>query len=285
MRASRKWTGLLGLWASIAALSAAAVVGLSCGGDDAPVGPGNGDDCGTITETITSASRADLAQLQQGRVVIIEHFTNDRCIPCKPVEVALAALIDSLGYDDVVTIGNHLYWPNASDRIYVANSQQFRDRGDRFAVANMPSVWIDGVKFSEPTNLGAMITRVNDASAVAAPYSIAVTGVVEGDNFVVTAVVTKTAESPTADDKLLVLALESGLSYEATAGEQVHYDDAPRSFLTGVAGKDLDLEVSQSKTFRYTITMCDEWVSGNLEAIAFVQSASTKAVHGAGSTY
>lgn len=275
-RRSRAALDLVWVGAALAML----VVGAGCGGEDDPVDPG--DDCPPQAAKFAPSNANPFAQ---GRVVIVEHFTNDLCVPCKPVEEALRNIIASLGNDRVVTIGNHLFWPNANDPVYVANSQQFAARADSFGVADMPSVWIDGVKFSQPANETAMTERINEAEAVSPDYDVAITRAVIGDSLIVTTMVTKRAQPAATDDKLVVVVMETDVIYRTAEGECIEYDDAVRRFLTGIQGEPLEVPLDQTATFRHALKLSTAWASAKLEAVAFVQAQASKTVRGAGSTH
>jgi hypothetical protein len=266
--------------ASVCAALAMLALGVGCGGEDDPVNPG--DDCPPQAAKFAPSSANPFAQ---DRVVIVEHFTNDLCVPCKPVEEALRNITASLGNERVVTIGNHLYWPNANDPVYVSNSQQFADRGTRFGVATMPSVWIDGVKFAEPENETAMTERIEQAEAVSPDYDIAVTRAVVGDSLIVTTMVTKRVQPAATDDKLIVAVMETDVVYKTAEGECIEYDDAVRRYLTGIEGESLDVPLDQTATFRHALKLSTAWESAKLEAVAFVQAHESKTVRGAGSTH
>lgn len=264
-------------------------LGSGCGGEDDPVDPG--DDCPGATAKFIPR---DAHPFGQGRVVLIEHFTNDLCTPCAPVEAVLQSVTESRGFDRVVTVGNHLNFPNPNDPVYLANSAQSLARGTRFGIASMPSVWVDGVKVQGiPTNRvpteaeveAALIPRLDEAEGVSAEYEVAVTRAVVGDSLIVTTMVTKRVEPTTADDRLVVVALESEVIYRNAEGDCSEFTDAVRRYATSVEGDEIDIEIDQTETFRHALALSGSWTTANLDAVAFVQAADSKVVRGTGSTH
>ena len=283
-RRSRAALDLVWVGAALAML----VVGAGCGGEDDPVDPI--DDCPGASGKFLSGGPHPFAQ---GRLVLVEHFTNDICTPCKPVEEVLKNVTESRGFSRVVTVGNHLNFPNPNDPVYLANTAQFQGRGTRFGVAAMPSVWVDGVKLALPTNRvpteaeveEALLPRLDEAEAVSAEYEVEVMRAVVGDSLIVTTMVTKHAEPPTADDRVVVVVQESEVIYKTVEGECVEFADAVRRFVTSVDGEPIDLEIDQTATFRHALALSSSWSTANLDVVAFVQAEASKAVRGTGSTH
>jgi hypothetical protein len=284
----RRPRGALILAKVIAALALFAF-GAGCGGDDDPVDPG--DDCPPAAAKLTPSGAHPF---QEGRVVLIEHFTNDLCTPCAPVEAVLQSVIESRGFDRVVTVGNHLNYPNPNDPVYLANAAQSLARGNRFGVASMPSVWVDGVKVSGiPTNRvpteaeveAALIPRLDEAEAVSAEYDVEVMRAVVGDSLIITTMVTKRAEPSTADDGLVVIVTESDVIYRNAENVCIEFTDAVRRYVTSVEGDPIDVELDQTETFRHALALSGTFTTANLDAVAFVQAAASKIVRGTGSTH
>ncbi len=251
-----------------AALVCACVValGLGCGGDS---GTGPGDDDNNFPPP--------------ARVVVVEHYTNANCVPCRPVEENLATAFGVLGATRVVSFGTHTDFPGIDPFFSTRDSAQFRERYTSRTVNAVPQVNVDGVKVTSPTDFDALLARILEAAAVAPQYDIIVTTATVADSFIVSGSVTHRVGAP-LDGVLNVAVIESGISYRALDGVQLAYSDVTRYFPTGPLGETLTIASGGSVNFRYAVPIGTTWNVAKLEAVACVASSATRVVYGTGST-
>lgn len=233
-----------------------------------------------VTEGILSIASFTFTQ---GRIVLVEHFTNTGCTGCPNAENALETIIDQYGYDNLATFSCHMVWPDSQDPFYHQNSGQLSERRGIFGVIVLPSVWVDGVMVDEPESYSAQLAAIQAALLVEPSYEINVSGDAAGDSFVVNVDLKKLKSVPEGDEALLVAVIETDVDFNAMNG-MTHFDDAVRSFLPDTGGELLDLSVGESRAFRFAVYVPEVWTISNMEAIASVESRSTRKVYQSNST-
>ncbi|MFH1277509.1 MAG: PEGA domain-containing protein [Candidatus Eisenbacteria bacterium] len=217
------------------------------------------------------------------RLVYIEHFSNTACDPCVEVEENLELLFFRLGFDKAVSVANHLNWPTPADPFYLDNPAQMNERRGQFGVAALPQVFINGVRFMAPEEYDGLLAAVEAAMGAVPFFTVDVSTALQGDSIVASGTVKKLADTAEGDEVLVVAIIETGIEYDATNG-LTHFDDILRRYLPGTGGRDLSLLVGESESFRFAAAVSGQWNTGNLEAVAFVESPSTRKVYQAGST-
>ena len=218
------------------------------------------------------------------RVVLIEHFSNTGCDPCVNVEKNIDSLLThEFGPDLVVGIGNHLNFPYPPDPFFLANPQQFIERGNLFGVNSLPRVMIDGEWFEDTNVYAALRSEVEAAMTVEPLFETTVDIEIVAGEAVVSGSVKNGLATAEGDEKLMVVLIETGIHHDAQNGV-THFDDIIRRYLTGTAGQDLALGPGEETTFQFSYPIQSGWNSANLEAVVFVQSSSTRTVYQAGSS-
>jgi hypothetical protein len=223
----------------------------------------------------------DLSIIAQSRIVLVDHFSNTSCDPCRIPEENLETARSALGSDVFVSIASHLNFPSAADPFYLANAQQFLERGA--SIIYMPVILADGDSLAAPeyNDYTTLRATIEAAAAVAPSYDVIVRTKVVGDSLVAYGTVRKRAA--TADDDVLTVAvIETDIDYDAANGNS-HFDDIVRRFLPGTAGEAISVAVGAEHDFRYAVRIGSGWAVANLEAVAWVRSPSTGTVHQTGS--
>lgn len=263
-----KTAGRAKLATRVAALAGACALalGLGCGGDSG-TGP---DDGGNNFPP-------------PARVVVVEHYTNANCVPCRPVEENLRTAFGTLGTTRVVSFGTHTDFPGVDPFYSTRDSAQFRERYESRSVLAVPQVNVDGVKLTSPSDFDAMLARILDAAALPPLYDVVVATQTVADSFIVSGTVTHRVGAP-LDAVLTVAVIETGISYRALDGVQLAYDDVTRYFPAGALGEALSITSGATVDFRYAVPVGASWNVAKLEAVACVQSSATRVVYGTGST-
>ncbi|MBM3321280.1 MAG: PEGA domain-containing protein [Candidatus Eisenbacteria bacterium] len=235
----------------------------------------------TVKEDSIAVASFTLAEIIP-RIVFVEHFSNTSCDPCREVEENLETALSQLGHG-LVAIGNHLNWPAPNDPFYLANAAQLNQRGRVFNVSYMPHLRIDGAFFANAENYDALLARIAAAAAVEPLFRIDVSTAIVADSFVIAGTIEKIGDTVEGDEALVAVIIETNIDYEAANG-LTHFDDIVRRFLPGTNGEPLSLGVGESFGYRYAEALSAAWNAGNLEAVVFVESRSTRKVYQAGST-
>ncbi len=248
----------------------------------------------SVTVALDSTSEASFTLVEEpsAKRVLIEHYSNYGCTPCLPAELALEAAIADLDAATVSTIGVHLNFPTFGDPFWLDNQEQNDDRRDVYSVIALPQFRFDGARFDDVDNKAAMVSDVQARAAATPPYQIAVVASAVGDSLIIAGSVRKTADIA-GEERLVVVAIETAIDYDAPNGID-HFDDIVKQFFPDTNGLLLDLAVGEMQTFRYALAIADpavdgnipldDWVAGNLHAVAFVQSGTAFTVYQAATT-
>ncbi|MBN1825465.1 MAG: PEGA domain-containing protein [Candidatus Eisenbacteria bacterium] len=233
----------------------------------------------TATASFTLQEPVDEPDVQ--RIVLIEHFTSASCTGCPAAHAAIGALVEELGYEKVITVSDHMNWPIPyQDPFFLANPAQLTERLGLFGVRSLPYSWVDGAALGNPDNLyETMLAAVEEALQVEPSFDLRdLVAAVDGDSFVVTGTVEKLAETVEGDEALVVMVIETDIDFNAMNGVD-HFDDVVRWFLPGADGEALVLTVGESRDFRYAVFISEAWEGENLQAVACVESHSTRKVY------
>jgi hypothetical protein len=223
-----------------------------------------------------------LELLAQSRLVLVDHFSNTSCDPCREPELALTAARAQLGMGVVVSHATHLNFPSATDPFYLQNPVQSDERAAALAIISMPRFYVDGEQFDDAADYDALVARIQAARMVAPLYDVAVRTAVAADSLILSGTIRKRAATP-GDDVLVVAVIEADVSYNAANG-LTHFDDSVRRYLPSTTGEPLALGIGKTADFRYALRIADGWAAENLEAIASVQSAASRVVYQTGSS-
>ncbi len=236
----------------------------------------------TVVKDSTTDVAVTMLDSAQGRIVMIEHFSNTSCTPCLAADTTLENSIEEFGFHTVSAIGIHTDNPASTDHFFRENPEQALDRADKFAIIANPHVRIGGTQFTDAYTAPGLRSKINAAAAIEPAYNVAVTAVATADSFVITGSVRKRMETG-GDEKLQVVLIETGIHFDANNGVDF-FDDITRRFLLGINGQTLNLSAGDVHTFRLSWPIGETWVPENLEAVVFVESGSGQDVFQSGST-
>ncbi len=238
----------------------------------------------SVAKDSVSDAAFDLASAPQSRKIFLEHFSNTSCLPCYDTDLALEGAINALGHQVVASVGTHLNWPSPGDPFYLGNPEQNIERGvNQFGVSYLPEVHVDGEKFNETEDEDSLKAWIVERTGVDPQFDIAVTGMATDDSFIVSGSV-HMREAPAGSPLLYVVIIERGIDYDAANGLDF-FDDVARRYLPGMDGESLDMAVGESRTYRYAWPIAGSWVAANLEAVVFIESATSRDVYQCASTH
>lgn len=214
------------------------------------------------------------------RMLLVENFTNTACTFCKPAEEAYERIIanEAIG-SHVATILYHVFWPDAKDPFYLANTSAVQARVQYDSVISAPHARFNGWLRNDNTQdfftdwQAQMITELNRLPDV----GIRVSKTVNGDNVTISSQITPYAQSFPSDCKYYIVVTEDSLYYDAANGTKIH-NFVMRQMVTGNNGKAISITKDQPLTMNDTFTIKSQWVRKYLTAVVFVQSQSSKMV-------
>ena len=238
----------------------------------------------TVVKDSTSDAAFTLAAAPaRSRKVIVEHFSNTSCLPCKEPDLVLEEVVTTLGHEVLASFGVHLWWPGADDPFWNVNSVQNRERAtNQWDVQDLPEFHIDGEPYDTPGDKTAFTAAIAAVGAIDPAYDILVSHEIRGDSIVVSGSFYKRSATG-GNDLFYAVIIETGISYEAE-NELDHFNDIARRFLPGIDGESIDLEVGEAEAFRYSWPVSPVWVAANLEVLAFIESAASREIYQGAST-
>lgn len=232
--------------------------------------------------TLFAAVLTTLLFAQSPKTVVVEHFTNTRCIICASKNPGFYQTMSN--YPQVIHIAIH---PSAPYSNCFFNQQNVAENDGRtqFYSGNYgstPRAALNGMLLP----IGGTIlnsTTLDTALGQTSPISVTVSEQqITTDSVRVRVVVQTTGSMQFTPVKLFVAVTEEPINYNAPNGETVHHD-VFRKALTDVAGDAFTLAALNDSTVReYTYYIKSGWVLGNLRTVAFVQKSSNKYMLNAG---
>ncbi len=227
------------------------------------------------------------AQAQPKQYVLIEHFTNSRCIICASRNPAFYNLISQYS-KDIHHLAIHPPVPYSNCVFYQYNPTHNSKRATVYNINGTPRVALNGMLVP----VGNPLLPQDILEAALGKTSPVAIQVKEGG-----AAPTKTAEVtvrvfgnvPAGSYKLFVAVAESTVNYNAPNGETKHYD-VFHAMLTDIDGQDITLPApggSVSFNFAYTHVQPNGWTSNfdSLYVLAFIQEATSKAILNSGTRF
>ena len=212
------------------------------------------------------------------RVVLLEDFTNCGCGPCWNFEPTLNGFISD-NFSDLSVVRPHVWWPTASDPIYVANPSEQEARVDMYTVNAVPWIQFDGVIHATNSQSG-LENAFNTRMAVPCYLSIDVAKTATNDTG--TLHITLVAEQDLGDTDLRLhcILVENDVPGEGYwAGS--YFEQAFRDNLCGANGQSVTFGSPYPDTVEVDVPYGTQgWVVENLYLSVFVQNhtGSTKEV-------
>jgi len=215
------------------------------------------------------------------KYVFLEHFTNTRCGNCASRNPAMFNTIAN--YEGKVHhLAVHPSVPYSSCALYQANTEDNNARKDYLAVFATPRVFMNGVRTSgsqlitaaaldaaidQKTSLGVQVTANSTAASLSGTVEVFTTG-----------------DAPSGNFRLMIVATEKLLAYNAPNGESEHHDVLRDSWeANGTAFTPAAKDGSVSIDFN--IPMNADWKADEMYILAWVEDIDTKEVLNSGSQF
>ncbi|MEL6636000.1 MAG: Omp28-related outer membrane protein [Bacteroidota bacterium] len=212
------------------------------------------------------------------RYVLLEHFTNTRCVICSSRNPPFFAILDQ--YPDVHHIAYHPPVPYPNCLIYESNPTENADRANYYDIFGTPRVFLNGTA----TGPGALITtQALDATlSDTSPLGIVVSET-EGNDREVNVDIQTYGQAPGGDLKLYVAILEKRYNYNAPNGESVHHN-VFRQFLAN--GVDFSPAADgEGVQLSYNYTLDPSWTAEEIYVMAYVQDDATREIINSGNRF
>lgn len=218
------------------------------------------------------------------RVVLTEGFTQWNCGYCAPWNPVELGVVEEMGWDTVVNIKWHVWWPGANnDPFYLWNSSEAGDRTRYYGVQNIgvPHGYVDGRTVITQSQVGFR-NQIRSRRNTPAPCSIDLLACSETATAVDFSGVITASDSALTNTQLFVVLLSN---YEDTSGGtngETEFYNIFRDMWPNVNGQ--TFSVAQGGTYEFTGSLNKDagWDPLNLSVVVFIQDYSTKWVHQAG---
>lgn len=212
---------------------------------------------------------------QNGRVLLIESFTNSGCENCAQQTPDLDALIAS-NSDRVAAIQYHVNWPSDSDPIYLSNPTDNEARTAFYEVTGVPHVVIDGNHFSgTPNQLNQNI--IDLLLSLESPIELQLDFEVDEEGHTLYTHVTGQSAMSFSNLRLFVGIIE----------KKVHFDSAPNPYeecvffnvmnrlLPDASGQTIEhLASNEPFDYRYSCTLDHVYDLEQQDVIAWIQASN-----------
>ncbi|MEZ4773471.1 MAG: Omp28-related outer membrane protein [Bacteroidia bacterium] len=214
------------------------------------------------------------------RHLLLEHFTNTRCVLCPARNAQLYSLLDQYP-GQVHHISIHPSVPYNNCVLYQHNPVDNNARKDLYGVNATPRAFLWGVSSSAGTTLLPETTLLNSLGKTA------VMGLTVNEDGLgplpQVMVDIRTFETPDSGEyRLFVAIVERIVDYAAPNGETEHRN-VFRMMLPNADGETFTPhEKGGAASFSYTYTPDAEWDMAQIYAVAFVQNMTTKEVLNSG---
>ena len=220
------------------------------------------------------------ANAQNQRVLLLESFTNTGCGPCAAYNPAMDALIAN-NADKIAAIKYHVNWPSSADPMYLHNTAENGARTSYYNVTGVPQVVIDGTRFSGNPN---QVTQgiIDQLYAIESPMELLLTYEVnEAENTIAVHVMGRASIDIESELKLHVGVIEREIHFGSAPGPNGERDfySVMKKLLPNSNGQNLGtLKANDYFAYSFTWELANIYNMDQLDAIAWVQSSSTKEV-------
>lgn len=220
------------------------------------------------------------ANAQNQRVLLLESFTNTGCGPCAAYNPAMDALIAN-NADKIAAIKYHVNWPSSADPMYLHNTAENGARTSYYNVTGVPQVVIDGTRFSGNPN---QVTQgiIDQLYAIESPMELLLTYEVnEAENTIAVHVMGRASIDIESELKLHVGVIEREIHFNSAPGPNGERDfySVMKKLLPNSNGQNLGtLKANDYFAYSFTWELANIYNMDQLDAIAWVQSSSTKEV-------
>ncbi|NLP06269.1 hypothetical protein GX411_10020 [Candidatus Fermentibacteria bacterium] len=213
------------------------------------------------------------------RVVLFEDFTNCGCGPCWSIEPTLNAFVNAhLAAGNLSVARVHVWWPSASDPIYVANPTEQTARVNYYGINAVPTLKMDGVLTPSSSNLE---TAFNTRMAVPCYLDISVSKSISNETGVLYVTLTASQSLGSETLRLHAILVEDdvpGAGYWSGS----YFEQAFRDNLCGGSGQTVSFSGGYPSTVNLTIPYgTGPWVEDNVSLCLFLQGETSKEVFNA----
>ena len=216
---------------------------------------------------------------QTRRIVLMEEATNASCSPCAYYNPGLQKFY-SQHFGGVISVRYHAWWPG-TDPMYLSAKDDCVNRIHYYNINGVPNYVMDGRLEGVPASQSAMEKQMKERLAIPSPLKIHIKATITEDSVKALVTVIPVDTVKTGKLYLRVAVTQRMVSYASPPGSNGEKDFAEvlRKMLPNAMGTPLDsLSLGDTLSFAFATPVKDDWDSGDLGVVAWVQSDLTKEV-------
>src|SRR5574338_79876 len=220
---------------------------------------------------------------------LVERFTNASCAPCASLNNAWynTTLAGLLATESISHLIYNVWWPGASDPMYILNTPDNTTRTNYYGVNAVPWIVVNGATVS--TTQSVFVNAVNSGNGQYAPFKIVLTQRALSDNLIEVGV--KIIRDPNdnttfATTKLKVALTEKVVVFPAPPGTngESEFHSVCRKMLPDANGTTLTIPAPGDSTeivLQYvpTASFLQSVNIDSLRIVAFIQNESNKSIY------
>lgn len=217
----------------------------------------------------------------QGRIVLLEEFTNDRCGPCKEFSPVLDGVIEKR-IGNVIGIKYHGFYPDREDPIYLAQKKEIDKRlqfYDNYTSSSYPTLIINGHKANNARTAELIESGIDYYLAKPEKYQLKGNYELRGAHVKVSTSLTPSEDVKNDNLRLFVAILEEHIRYDKPLPNgETELNYTCRQLLPNGDGAKVGPELEAGRNYEQTF----EWDIENFEDISelgvvvFLQDMDTK---------
>lgn len=244
-----------------------------------------------IFTLILACAGLTFAQAQSTRMVLIEEATNASCGPCASQNPAFHTLLNA-NTSNVTSIKYQVWWPGY-DPMYEHNEADVDIRVPYYNVTGAPTAIIDGVtpgagytgfntQWYNGAPGGVTQSSLNYATGIPASFDIEISYDITPVGISINAIATCT-QDVSGDLRLHIVVIEEEINFDVAPGSngETEFYNVMKKMLPSAQGSSMEssYEVGDSFAASETWTFANVYDVEEIAVVAFVQNASTKAIH------
>ncbi len=216
---------------------------------------------------------------QTRRIVLLEEATNASCGPCAYYNPGLQQFY-AQHFGGVISVRYHAWWPG-NDPMYQSAKDDCVNRIHYYNINGVPNYVMDGKLEGVPASISAMQNQMEERLSIPSPLKLHVKAQFDDDSVKarITLIVVDTVKATKLF--LRVAVTQRMVSYANPPGSNGEKDfgEVLRKMLPTAMGTGLNtLSVGDTLNFRFSTPVKNDWDSGDLGVVAWVQSDATKEI-------
>lgn len=231
---------------------------------------------------------SDDNSISDNRTVLLEDFANVSCVPCVTSNKIIRSVLNNYGSSKVVSIKFPTNFPSPVDPFYLSAKQFCDYRMTYYNIILAPTIIFDGLIKPTASDSNSVKNSLDSRLSVPSNFKIDITKTINNGGLLLNVEIKiKDRNSLNLDELFIRTALiESEIEFTTPPGSngETKFYDVLRTLLPDNGGMPFS-SLNSSNSIQYDDVIDTVWNIDKLEAVIFIQNASTKEIYQAGSTF